>query len=288
MDSERAAALASMTALQRHYHFLKLGYKDDAAVVREAHQFLWEDEDRAEREAARRQRWGGAPPSMLTWEQRLAKRYHEKLHREYALADMTRYREGAIGLRWRTESEVFDGKGQFTCGNKACGADEHLTSFEVNFSYVERGVQKMALVKLRVCPACERRLHYRQRKDRKRERRKEKKQLRKEKRRRKHHRGRSGKYDRSRSNSESDSGSESESEDYDARAGGEAASSSVAAPASRGHSRPHRTLLDGATRLHTTDGRPHRGTPTSTPGRSVTEADGLEASFEKYCRELLA
>jgi hypothetical protein len=30
---------------------------------------------------------------------------------EYCLADLSRYREGGIGLRWRTESEVKSGKG---------------------------------------------------------------------------------------------------------------------------------------------------------------------------------
>ena len=56
-------------------------------------------------------------------------RYHEKLFKEYALADMSRHREGQVGLRWRTEAEVFDGKGQFVCGNKRCTESDGLASF---------------------------------------------------------------------------------------------------------------------------------------------------------------
>lgn len=41
---------------------------------------------------------------------RMAKRYYDKLFREYALADLTRYKEGKVGLRWRTEREVVEGK----------------------------------------------------------------------------------------------------------------------------------------------------------------------------------
>lgn len=33
-----------------------------------------------------------------------------QLFKEYALADMSRYKEGKIGLRWRTEREVIAGK----------------------------------------------------------------------------------------------------------------------------------------------------------------------------------
>ena len=62
-------------------------------------------------------------------------------------------------FRWRTEKEVVDGTGQFTCGNKHCkkfvkkGLDE-LSSFEVMFNYKERGEKKSALVKIRVCEKC--------------------------------------------------------------------------------------------------------------------------------------
>lgn len=98
---------------------------------------------------------------MLTWERRLAKKYYDKLFKEYAIADLSRYEEGAVGLRWRTEREVVSGKGQFSCGARRCDQFNDLESYEVDFSYREAGEKKQALVKLRVCPACARRLNYR-------------------------------------------------------------------------------------------------------------------------------
>ncbi len=41
-----------------------------------------------------------------SWGKRMAIRYYQKLHKHYALADLTRYKEFKIGLRWRTEAEV--------------------------------------------------------------------------------------------------------------------------------------------------------------------------------------
>ena len=79
----------------------------------------------------------------------------------------------------RTQKEVVSGKGQFVCGAKGCDKRAGLASYEVclkpshlnlphmrvmstaaaidnplqvNLGYVEAGVQKNALVKLRVCP----------------------------------------------------------------------------------------------------------------------------------------
>ena len=76
----------------------------------------------------------------LTYEKRLAKKYYEKLFKEYAIADLRLYREGKVGLRWRTEQEVIDGKGQFVCGARGCDTAAHLASFEVHlqamFPYV--------------------------------------------------------------------------------------------------------------------------------------------------------
>jgi len=54
-----------------------------------------------------------------------------------------------IAMRWRTKDEVISGKGQFVCGNKKCGLDTELRSWEVNFVYSEGGTKKNALVKLR-------------------------------------------------------------------------------------------------------------------------------------------
>ncbi|MFW8505969.1 FRA10AC1 family protein, partial [Klebsiella pneumoniae] len=74
-----------------------------------------------------------------TWGKRLVKRYYDKLFKEYCIADMSHYKKGKIGLRWRTEKEVISGKGQFICGNRKCDENNGLGSYEVNFSYVEAG-----------------------------------------------------------------------------------------------------------------------------------------------------
>lgn len=60
------------------------------------------------------------PRPRSTPEQRMAKKYFRKLYKEYCLCDMSGYREGRIGMRWRTEEEVLLGKGQFICGNLSC------------------------------------------------------------------------------------------------------------------------------------------------------------------------
>ena len=60
---------------------------------------------------------------------------HFPVFKEYCLADLSQYRDGRVGLRWRTEAEVKAGKGQFSCGNKRCASHEQLRSYEVNFAY---------------------------------------------------------------------------------------------------------------------------------------------------------
>ena len=117
--------------------------RNDYTVLSEEHKFLWEADDK---------------PEM--WEKRLAKAYYDKLFKEYAIVDLSRYKENKIAMRWRIEKEVCDGKGQFMCGNKHCSRNEDLTSWEVNFSYMEQGEKKNALVKLRLCPKCSKKLNY--------------------------------------------------------------------------------------------------------------------------------
>ena len=53
---------------------------------------------------------------------RLANRYFSKLFREYCIADMAMFKERKIGLRWRSETEVLTGKGQFCCANRYCNS----------------------------------------------------------------------------------------------------------------------------------------------------------------------
>ena len=92
--------------------------------------------------------------SELPWGERLAARYYARLFREYGIADLSRTREGRIGLRWRTEAEVRGGKGQFSCGAKRCECSEQLATYEVPFSFTEVGEEQVALVKLVLCAAC--------------------------------------------------------------------------------------------------------------------------------------
>lgn len=41
-----------------------------------------------------------------SWESRLARRYYDKLFKEFAIVDLSRASEGKVGMRWRTEEEV--------------------------------------------------------------------------------------------------------------------------------------------------------------------------------------
>ena len=117
----------------------------DADVVRTTFRFLRSEEDDAE---------------LGAWEARMARRYYDKLFKEYCIADLSRYREQKIGMRWRVEKEVVTGKGQFSCGEKRCDASSGLASYEVHFGYREAGERKEALVKLRVCESCARKLNH--------------------------------------------------------------------------------------------------------------------------------
>ena len=70
-------------------------------------------------------------------------------------------------MRWRTEKEVVDGKGQFSCGEVNCASanlqfKRDLCSYEVPFSYVSRdGKKNTTLVKVRLCGSCALKLYYR-------------------------------------------------------------------------------------------------------------------------------
>lgn len=129
--------------LLRYYKPLKAQQsfsKTEKQILIENHKFI-HDED-----------------SQDSWESRLALKYYDKLYKEYCLANFSKYKT-KIGLRWRTTEEVIAGKGQFICGNLKCSKTE-LNSFEVDFGYFEDGIKKNALVKLRVCKKCAKKLHY--------------------------------------------------------------------------------------------------------------------------------
>ena len=118
--------------------------RSDIDVIRENHRFLWNESDSEE----------------LTWEQKLAKKYWEKLYHEYCITDLSLYKANKVAMRFQTEAEVRSGKGQFTCGSKSCSEREKLRTWEVNFAYKEQGERKNALVKLRLCPDCSYKLNY--------------------------------------------------------------------------------------------------------------------------------
>jgi len=137
---------------QDHRALLRLAYPQhhrsqpqqittDFDVLKRHFKFAWregEDDDRS------------------TWGARMAKRYFDKLHKEYVLADLSRWKEGKVGLRWRVEREVVDGTGQYSCGSLGvgCRAREGLASYELNFRYQEGGGMRNELVKVRVCERC--------------------------------------------------------------------------------------------------------------------------------------
>uniref|UniRef100_A0A915E1Y0 Protein FRA10AC1 n=1 Tax=Ditylenchus dipsaci TaxID=166011 RepID=A0A915E1Y0_9BILA len=122
--------------------------KNDFDIIRENHRFLWDD---------------GAEQSsdpIKTWESNLAKKYYDKLFKEYCIADLSQYKQNRVALRWRTEKEVFSSKGQFECGSKHCQRRDDLSTWEVNFAYLEQGERKNALVKIRLCPECSSKLNF--------------------------------------------------------------------------------------------------------------------------------
>lgn len=102
--------------------------KTDQDTLRETYRFIRSEEDDLD----------------SSWEQRLAKRYYKKLFKEYCIADMARYKDGKIGMRWRSEKEVMLGKGQFVCGNKRCDVKDDLSSYEACFGqfYIQGGWRK--------------------------------------------------------------------------------------------------------------------------------------------------
>lgn len=58
--------------------------KTDFDVIRENHKFLWDENDEK---------------NLDTWEKRLAKKYYDKLYREYCIADLSRYKENKVCLQ---------------------------------------------------------------------------------------------------------------------------------------------------------------------------------------------
>lgn len=92
--------------------------------------------------------------------------------------DLKHYKTRQIALRWRTAEEVLASIGETTCASLRCpyhnpspeqlsemderGIDmPSLQAFELPFAYVEAGEKKQALVKVKVCDKCARKITYR-------------------------------------------------------------------------------------------------------------------------------
>eukprot|EP01060_Flectonema_neradi_P006452 TRINITY_DN14360_c0_g1_i1.p1 TRINITY_DN14360_c0_g1~~TRINITY_DN14360_c0_g1_i1.p1 ORF type:complete len:271 (+),score=49.94 TRINITY_DN14360_c0_g1_i1:71-883(+) len=144
-------ALSKMSAWDKHVKFLndykkskEKGCKTDSMALREAYEFVSTGESTV----------GDA------WGRKLAEAYCKRLYKEYALVDLSYYKNGKIGMRWRTESEVVSGKGQFQCATIKCPEKRSLITLEVPFRYIEHKQKKEALVKVRLCPQCNHKMQY--------------------------------------------------------------------------------------------------------------------------------
>lgn len=130
-------------------------FKTDKDLLREHHQFVRNDEDDKQQ-------------GTKKFEQVYAKKYYDKLYKEFAIADLSRYKERKMGLRWRSEKEVVAGKGQKLCAEVKCNATQELQAMEVDFAYREHGENKNTLVKVVLCPSCTEKMNKVQKKKRKR------------------------------------------------------------------------------------------------------------------------
>ena len=131
-------------------------FKSDEQLLKESYRFIRSAEDDEKSKA-----------TSTIFEQDLSRKYYDKLYKEYALVDLSRYKEHAIGMRWRIEREVVAGKGQSICGEVSCKEMKNLETFEVPFAYKEQGESKSALVKVSLCPRCAKHMKKAQKKDKK-------------------------------------------------------------------------------------------------------------------------
>jgi protein FRA10AC1 len=114
---------------------------NELQALSQHHQFIRDDERDAQQAS--------------DWQVRLARRYYDKLYKEYAIVDLSQAETTKkLGVRWRTEKEVLSGKGETQCAERKCVEYRSLRTLETPFSYVEEGKSKMELVKVRVCENC--------------------------------------------------------------------------------------------------------------------------------------
>jgi protein FRA10AC1 len=75
-------------------------------ILQQRHRFLRDEDEETQGKQ------GQSSSSTEEWEERLSKSWYDKLFREYALCDLSRYKEGGVALRWRVEQEVLDRVGE--------------------------------------------------------------------------------------------------------------------------------------------------------------------------------
>lgn len=111
----------------------------DVEALKEVYEFLPEDDSRGNR-------------GSNDWRVRMAKKYDDKLFKDFVILEFSQNK--TLGMRWRTEEEVVNGKGEFICSNKLCSTGHSLSTLELPFGYNEKGIAKFALVKAVVCSEC--------------------------------------------------------------------------------------------------------------------------------------
>ncbi|SBS79924.1 conserved protein, unknown function [Plasmodium ovale curtisi] len=77
----------------------------------------------------------------------LLQKYYNSICNKYVICDLSKYKETkvgvprGIGLRWRTEEEIIEGKGHIICASKKCNST-NLKTYKFLFQYDEQGTQK--------------------------------------------------------------------------------------------------------------------------------------------------
>jgi protein FRA10AC1 len=73
------------------------------------------------------------------------------------MIDLSNYKDGNVGCRWRSEKEVVSRRGEKTCAEVNCRVAA-ASVYEMNFGYLEEGKKKNALVKVAICKECSEKL----------------------------------------------------------------------------------------------------------------------------------
>lgn len=84
--------------------------RTDYDVIRENHRFLWDDDE------------------LDSWEKQLAKRYYDKLFKEYCICDLSRYKDNKVKHSVMVNlignlfliSNSFSGCNAMACGERSC------------------------------------------------------------------------------------------------------------------------------------------------------------------------